>query len=68
MREAPDCYPPHLEVATLFFHRWKGRKEVGRYVVCLVCNTESNTRTRRGDARFIRAHRRCAFRSASTKQ
>lgn len=54
-----NFYPPHLEVGNLHTHRRKGREEIGRFVVCLACNVESNTRTRNGDARFIRAHRRC---------
>ena len=59
---APDCYPPHLEVWNLCCHNWRGQRQPGRFVRCLVCNVASNTRNRNGDARFIRAHRRCALR------
>lgn len=55
-------YPAHLEVANLYAHRWRGEEQVGRHVVCHVCGVESNTRNRNGDARFLRAHRRCGFR------
>lgn len=54
-------YPLHLEVANLICHHWRGERQVGRVVTCLVCNVMSNTRNRNGDAKFIRAHRHCAF-------
>lgn len=60
---APVCYPPHLDVGNLQFHRWKGENQMGRVVTCLVCNITSNTRNRNGDAKFIRAHRRCSFKA-----
>lgn len=55
-----DFYPPHLEVGNLFCHHWRGRNEVGRHIVCRVCNVSSNARNRRGDARFILAHKHCS--------
>lgn len=54
-------YPPHLQVGNLYFHRWRGQDQLGRHIKCLICNVDSNTRTRNGDAKFIRAHRRCGF-------
>lgn len=52
-------YPPHLEVVNWNSHCWKGVVQPGRCVTCLACNVHNNTRNRNGDARFIRAHRRC---------
>lgn len=57
--ERDDFYPPHLEVANLFCHHRKGKSEVGRVITCKVCDMTSNSRTRNGDAKFLRAHRRC---------
>lgn len=54
-------YPPHLVPGNLYTHVWRGREQVGRHTACLVCEVSSNTRNRNGDARFIRAHRRCGF-------
>lgn len=54
-----DFYPPHLTVANWNCHVRKGVETPGRCVTCLACDAHSNTRTRNGDARFIRAHRRC---------
>jgi hypothetical protein len=58
-------YPPHLDVGNLYCHRLRGAVQVGRHIVCLVCNESSNSRTRNGDARFILAHKRCGFRRPS---
>lgn len=55
-----NFYPAHLEVAVLM-HSRRGRQEPGRHVVCLVCGVDSNTRTRNGDAAFLREHRRCGY-------
>ena len=57
---ARSYYPAHLEVGNLHCHHWRGEDQVGRHVRCLACNVTSNTRNRNGDARFIRAHRKCA--------
>lgn len=54
-------YPAHLEPGNFFHHYWRDEQQVGRHTKCLICNVESNTRNRNGDARFIRAHRRCGF-------
>lgn len=56
-------YPPHLVPGNLYTHVWRGREQVGRHTACLVCGVSSNTRNRNGDARFIRAHRRCGFKA-----
>lgn len=56
-----DFYPPHLIVRNWNCHTRLGVETVGRVVTCLVCDVMSNTRSRGGDARFIRAHRRCAL-------
>jgi hypothetical protein len=54
-------YPPHLEAGNLLCHHWRGEDQIGRHLVCHVCNESNNTRNRNGDARFIRRHRRCGF-------
>lgn len=54
-------YPPHLVPGNLFCHRWHGKVQIGRVTTCQVCGVTSETRNRNGDARFIRAHRRCGF-------
>lgn len=54
-------YPAHLVVGNLYCHVWRGEQQVGRHVECLVCGITNNTRNRNGDARFVRAHRRCGF-------
>lgn len=54
-------YPPHLEPGNLYCHHWKGEDQVGRHTYCAICDVHSNSRNRNGDARFIRAHRRCGF-------
>jgi hypothetical protein len=54
-------YPPHLTPGNLLCHVWKGTQQIGRSTTCLICGVQSNTRNRNGDARFIRAHRRCGL-------
>lgn len=54
-------YPLHIEAGNFYFHQWKGERQVGRYLKCLVCGITNNTRNRNGDARFIRTHKRCGF-------
>lgn len=56
-----NIYPAHLEVDNLFSHNWKGRQQVGCFIRCLVCDVESNTRNRNGDAKFVKKHRRCGL-------
>lgn len=56
-------YPPHLVVRNKHaYYPIDGKPQVGRYCACMVCG-EINTRTksRNGDARFIRKHRRCGL-------
>jgi len=54
-------YPPHLVPGNLYCHHWRGTVQVGRVTTCLVCSIVSETRNRRGDARFIKTHKRCGF-------
>jgi hypothetical protein len=54
-------YPAHLEVVNWNCHTWRGQEQIGRVTTCLICGIQSNTRNRNGDARFIRAHRRCGM-------
>jgi hypothetical protein len=54
-------YPPHLTVVNWSFHTWRGQEQIGRVTACLICDVQSNTRNRNGDAKFIRAHRRCGM-------
>jgi hypothetical protein len=61
-------YPRHLEPGNLYTHIWKGERQVGRFTRCLACGVESNTRNRNGDARFIRAHRRCGMLTHPTEE
>lgn len=46
--------PPHLEVGTLVHDR---KQEEGRFIRCTICDVASNSRRRRGDAEFLRAHK-----------
>jgi hypothetical protein len=56
-----DFYPPHLVVGNFLYYVRKGVKQIGRHIECLACNVTNNSRTRNGDAKFLKQHRRCVI-------